>query len=203
MLVFPIRRCPVSRMWLPARTRASRTRNSDSRSTKSSPLTQRPVASLMIPSVVDNATVVTVFDINCVVNEIDANGRDRGGGRVRPRAAESSSEHPRDCIRGRLKRRPRFRAGAGRAGPKAKDLRMRPAVSRASCGDHAVRGECASVPLQVEFPLRIRSQKRRQCAGRSSMSAETAVMRASRCGPASNCATSWRPGHRRRTASAR
>ena len=43
MLVFPIRRCPVSKTWLPLRTRASSTCNSDSRSKKSSPLTQRPV----------------------------------------------------------------------------------------------------------------------------------------------------------------
>ena len=47
MLVLPMRRCPVSRMWLPSRTRLSRTFSSASRSKKSSPLTQRPVADFM------------------------------------------------------------------------------------------------------------------------------------------------------------
>ena len=115
MLVFPIRRCPVSRMWLPARTRASRIRNSDSRSMKSVPLTQRPVASLMTPPVVDNATVITVFDINFVVNGSDAHGDSVGradrlhrqvgrfrevagrtnGGRSRPAAPSARRRSPR------------------------------------------------------------------------------------------------------------
>ena len=47
MLVFPILRCPVKRMWLRFRTWDSRTRSSGSRSKKSSPLTQRPAVGLM------------------------------------------------------------------------------------------------------------------------------------------------------------
>ena len=44
-----MRRCPVSKTWLPLRTCASSTCNSDLRSKKSLPLTQRPVDDLIRP----------------------------------------------------------------------------------------------------------------------------------------------------------